>query len=260
MYYFSMYLKEKGIESSQLMFSYEKIFNADDYFDWLDEKGKMSLSELNTMESITAGQFRHFVNNFYPFQWNDRMHKYSTTDELGRYTGIVRASLAFSHFPKQLIDVIASFVFGSDENGRTNSSGFGTYFETFQDAKSFRIICKSIHSFFPQQRIAEMYCMNTYKELQDEIDIEFNTLVHKKSAMDVSSIYQLILSDVSCCVVKTVGRKKYFLQGDLINASMLKFYNSYPKRLRNRRFRMQLSEDRKSYNRSMSRDTGCNVQ
>jgi hypothetical protein len=72
--------------------------------------------------------------------------------------------------------------------------------------------------------------------------------VLKKSAMDVSSIYQLSPSDVEDCVVQTIGRKKYYLQGDLINASLIKYHNSYPKRIRNRRFRMLQSENRKEYN------------
>ena len=257
MYYFNQYIEEKGIEYHQLMLN-ERIFSADDYFDWLDEKGKMSLSSLNTMESTTDRQLEHFVHTFYPFQWYSRMHKYSTIDENGRYTGIVAASLAFTHFPKALIDIVASFVFGTDENGHTNSCGFGTYFETFHDAKCFRAICKSIHSLFPQQRVAEMYCLSTYEELQDEINTEFNTLVQKKSAMDVSSIYQLSPDHVRHCVIQTVGRKKYYLQGDLINASELRFPNSYPKRLRSLRFRMQQSEGRKRRNRSAK--STCSIQ
>ena len=73
----------------------------------------------------------------------------------------------------------------------------------------------------------------------------------KKSAMDVSSIYQLSPSDVEYCVVQTIGRKKYYLQGELINASLMKYHNSYPKRTRNRRFRMLQSQNRKEYNKSI---------
>lgn len=65
-----------------------------------------------------------------------------------------------------------------------------------------------------------------------------NTQIHKESAMEVSSIYQLSNSDVRHCVVQILCRVKQnslkcFLQCDLIRASNLKYHYSHPKRLRN---------------------------
>jgi len=38
---YNQYLNEKGIEDRHIFCSYERVFNADDYFDWLVARDKM---------------------------------------------------------------------------------------------------------------------------------------------------------------------------------------------------------------------------
>ena len=165
MLHYNNYLNEKGIEERHIFCSYERVFNADDYLEWLAARDKMSLRELSNMERITERQFSYFVNEFYPYRWDEHTDKYCRDQDGHRIRKVALPSLAFTQFPKQLIDVIASFVFGCDENGSTNLDGFGTYMETIYESKTFRSICKSIHTMFPNQRIAEMYCMSNYAGL-----------------------------------------------------------------------------------------------
>jgi len=160
--YYNKYLNENGIEERQIFFSYERVFDADDYLNWLEARDRLSLSELSHMESITERQHQFFKNEYYPYEWHEHTDKYCRDQDGRRIRKSAIPSLAFTHFPKQLIDIIASFAFGCNENGSTNSDGFGTYMESIYEAKTFRSICKSIHAMFPNQRIAEMYCMSSY--------------------------------------------------------------------------------------------------